>query len=122
MVFGRIPASSLFNSTAKLRHSRVEQDDSGPRPSTTSTSTMAVSMLNTPSRGSTSSQGSSFVPVTRQNTMSSQEGSRSMRASKRYSVTALYLSMNGQRDLEIEDDLARGTQHVDTLQVSARPH
>lgn len=41
--------------------------------------------------------------------MSSQEGSRSMRASKRYSVTALYLSMNAnQRDLEIEDDLARG--------------
>jgi Ras GTPase-activating-like protein IQGAP2/3 len=32
-----------------------------------------------------------------------------MRASKRYSVTALYLSMNAsQRDLEIEDDLARG--------------
>lgn len=69
---------------------------------------MAVSMLQTPSRASTSS-GSSFVPVTRQNTMSSQEGSRSMRASKRYSVTALYLSMNAnQRDLEIEDDLARG--------------
>lgn len=41
--------------------------------------------------------------------MSSQDGSRSMRASKRYSVTALYLSMNAnQRDLEIEDDLARG--------------
>lgn len=69
---------------------------------------MAVSMLNTPSRASTSS-GSSFIPVTRQNTMSSQDGSRSMRASKRYSVTALYLSMNAnQRDLEIEDDLARG--------------
>lgn len=32
-----------------------------------------------------------------------------MRASKRYSVTALYLSMNAnQKDLEIEDDLARG--------------
>jgi len=69
---------------------------------------MAVSMLHTPSRASNSS-GSSFVPVSRQNTMSSQEGARSMRASKRYSVTALYLSMNAnQRDLEIEDDLARG--------------
>lgn len=32
-----------------------------------------------------------------------------MRASKRYSVTALYLSMNAnQKDLEIDDDLARG--------------
>lgn len=41
--------------------------------------------------------------------MSSQDGSRSMRASKRYSVTALYLSMNAnQKDMEIEDDLARG--------------
>ena len=41
--------------------------------------------------------------------MSSQDGNRSMRASKRYSVTALYLSMNAnQKDLEIEDDLARG--------------
>lgn len=35
-----------------------------------------------------------------------------MRASKRYSVTALYLSMNAnQRDMEIEDDLARGERH-----------
>ncbi|KAF2174095.1 hypothetical protein M409DRAFT_16369 [Zasmidium cellare ATCC 36951] len=76
---------------------------------------MAVSMLHTPSRTSTSS-GSSSVPVTRQNTMSSQEGSRSMRASKRYSVTALYLSMNAnQRDLEIEDDLARAQKSLRDL-------
>lgn len=69
---------------------------------------MATTLLHTPSRASTSS-GSSYVPITRQNTMSSQDGSRSMRASKRYSVTALYLSMNAnQRDMEIEDDLARG--------------
>ena len=33
-----------------------------------------------------------------------------MRQSKRYSVTALYLSMSSKdKDLEIEDDLARGT-------------
>lgn len=45
--------------------------------------------------------------------MSSQDGSRSMRASKRYSVTALYLSMNAnQRDMEIDDDLARGMTNV----------
>jgi len=68
---------------------------------------MAVSILNT-SRTSASS-ATSNPPIVRQNTMSSHEGSRSMRASKRYSVTALYLSMNAnQRDLEIEDDLARG--------------
>ncbi len=41
--------------------------------------------------------------------MSSQDGSRSMRASKRYSMTTLYLSMNAnQKDLEIDDELARG--------------
>jgi len=69
---------------------------------------MAAAVLNNPSRNSTSS-GSSFPQVSRQNTMTSQDGSRSMRASKRYSVTALYLSMNAnQRDMEIEDDLARG--------------
>lgn len=75
---------------------------------------MAVSMLQTPSRASNSS-GGSYVPVSRQNTMSSQDG-RSMRASKRYSVTALYLSMNAnQRDLEIEDDLARAQKALRDL-------
>lgn len=74
-------------------------------------------MLHTPSRASSSS-ASSYVPVTRQNTMSSQEGSRSMRASKRYSVTALYLSMNAnQRDLEIEDDLARAQKALRELKA-----
>src|SRR5438046_1381828 len=64
-------------------------------------------MLPTPSRASTSSS-SSFAPVSRQNTMSSADG-RSARQSKRYSVTALYLSMSAnERDLEIEDDLAKG--------------
>jgi len=67
-------------------------------------------MLHAPSRASTSSS-SSFVPVSRQNTMSSHDGSRSVRQSKRYSVTALYLSMSS-KDLEIEDDLARGTDHT----------
>ncbi|KAF2711522.1 Rho GTPase activation protein [Pleomassaria siparia CBS 279.74] len=68
---------------------------------------MAVSMLHAPSRASTSSS-SSFVPVSRQNTMSSHDGSRSVRQSKRYSVTALYLSMSAKdKDLEIEDDLAK---------------
>ena len=58
------------------------------------------------SRASTSSS-SSLVPISRQNTTSSHDG-RSMRQSKRYS-TALYLSMSAkEKDLEIEDDLARG--------------
>lgn len=40
--------------------------------------------------------------------MSSADG-RSARQSKRYSVTALYLSMSAnERDMEIEDDLAKG--------------
>ncbi|KAK5135739.1 hypothetical protein LTR08_004725 [Meristemomyces frigidus] len=76
---------------------------------------MAVPTLHTPSRTSNSS-GASIIPVTRQNTMSSHDGSRSMRASKRYSVTALYLSMNAnQRDLEIEDDLARAQKALRDL-------
>lgn len=68
----------------------------------------AIMMLHNPSRESASSI-SSYVPMSRQNTMNSQDGTRSARASKRYSMTALYLSMNAnQRDLEIDDELARG--------------
>jgi Ras GTPase-activating-like protein IQGAP2/3 len=77
-------------------------------------------MLHSASRASNSSAGgSSFHPsVTRQNTMSSHDGSRSMRASKRYSVTALYLSMNANhRDLEIEDDLARAQKALRDLKA-----
>ncbi|KAF2858888.1 ras GTPase activator [Piedraia hortae CBS 480.64] len=48
--------------------------------------------------------------------MSSHEGSRSMRTSKRMSVTALYMSMNAnQRDMEIEDDLARAQKALGDL-------
>jgi Ras GTPase-activating-like protein IQGAP2/3 len=37
------------------------------------------------------------------------DGARSVRQSKRYSVTALYLSISAkEKDLEIEDDLAKG--------------
>ncbi|KAI9843086.1 MAG: glyceraldehyde-3-phosphate dehydrogenase 1 [Sclerophora amabilis] len=65
-----------------------------------------ATMLQTPSRASTSSS-SSFIPVTRQNTMSSHD-TRSVRQSKRYSVTALYLSMSAnEKDTEIDDDLAK---------------
>jgi hypothetical protein len=68
-------------------------------------------MLQTPSRASTASS-SSFQPVSRQNTMSSHDGGRSVRQSKRYSMTTLYLSMSAnEKDLEIEDDLAKGRDH-----------
>ncbi|KAH6721179.1 Rho GTPase activation protein [Leptodontidium sp. MPI-SDFR-AT-0119] len=64
-------------------------------------------MLQTPSRASTASS-SSFQPVSRQNTMSSHDGGRSVRQSKRYSMTTLYMSMSAnEKDLEIEDDLAK---------------
>ena len=67
-------------------------------------------MLQTPSRASTASS-SSFQPVSRQNTMSSHDGGRSVRQSKRYSMTTLYMSMSAnEKDLEIEDDLAKGRQ------------
>jgi hypothetical protein len=75
--------------------------------------TMSVAtMLQPASRISraSSSSSSSFQPVARQNTMSSHD-TRSIRQSKRMSVTALYLSMSAKdRDLEISDDLARGTR------------
>lgn len=66
-----------------------------------------ATMLQPASRASTSSS-SSFQPVSRQNTMSSHD-TRSVRASKRMSVTALYLSMSAKdKDLEISDELAKG--------------
>ncbi len=41
--------------------------------------------------------------------MSSHEGGRSARQSKRFSVTALYMSMSAtDKDAEIDDDLAKG--------------
>lgn len=62
------------------------------------------------SRASTSSSSSAYAPVSRQNTLTSNHDGRSIRQSKRMSVTALYLSMSAKdKDLEIEDDLARGT-------------
>jgi Ras GTPase-activating-like protein IQGAP2/3 len=65
-------------------------------------------MLQTPSRASTASS-SSFQPISRQNTMSSYDGSRSARQSKRYSMSALYMSMSAnESDLVIEDELAKG--------------
>ncbi len=74
-----------------------------------------ATMLHQPSRISraSTSSSSSFIPASRQNTMSSQHNepgnSRSVRQSKRMSVTALYLSMSAKdKDLEIEDDLAKG--------------
>ena len=50
-----------------------------------------------------------MAQISRQNTLSSQNDARSMRQSKRQSVTALYISMSAkERDLEIDDDLAKG--------------
>ncbi|PGH02943.1 IQ domain-containing protein containing GTPase activating protein [Blastomyces parvus] len=68
------------------------------------------------SRASTTSSGSSFHPVSRQNTLSSHHDTRSVRQSKRMSVTALYLSMSAkEKDLEISDDLARAQRALREL-------
>lgn len=76
---------------------------------------MSVAVMPRLSRASTSSS-SSHVPISRQNTVSSSDG-RSARQSKRYS-TALYLSMSvKEKDLEIEDDLARGRMRSQTLVI-----
>src|SRR2546423_1156940 len=66
-----------------------------------------ATMLQPTSRASTSTS-SSFEPVSRQNTISSHDGTRSIRQSKRVSMTALYVSMSAkEQDLQISDDLAR---------------
>ena len=76
---------------------------------------MSVAVMPHLSRASTSSS-SSHVPISRQNTVSSNDG-RSARQSKRYS-TALYLSMSAkEKDLEIEDDLARGKLPIQCTSV-----
>ncbi|KAK5144803.1 RasGAP protein [Cryomyces antarcticus] len=50
--------------------------------------------------------------------MSSHDGAKSVRQSKRYSVTALYMSMSAkERDLEIEDDLARAQRTLRDLKT-----
>ncbi|MCJ1475135.1 glyceraldehyde-3-phosphate dehydrogenase 1 [Lambiella insularis] len=68
------------------------------------------------SRASTSSS-SSYITVSRQNTMSSHDG-RSARQSKRLSYTALYLSMSQKdKDLEIEDDLAKAQKVLRDLKT-----
>ncbi|MCJ1244584.1 glyceraldehyde-3-phosphate dehydrogenase 1 [Trapelia coarctata] len=59
-----------------------------------------------------------MVPMTRQNTSHSQDAGRSARQSKRISVTALYLSMSQKdKDLEIEDDLARAQKILRDLKT-----
>ncbi|KAI0998438.1 GTPase-activating protein [Podosphaera aphanis] len=74
-------------------------------------------MLQTPSRASTASS-SSFQQVSRQNTLSSHDGGRSARQSKRYSMTTLYLSISAnEKDLEIEDDLARAQKTLRHLKA-----
>ncbi|KAI1488487.1 GTPase [Biscogniauxia mediterranea] len=76
---------------------------------------MSTVMLQTPSRASTASS-SSFQPISRQNTMSSYDGTRSARQSKRYSMSALYMSMSAnETDLEIEDDLAKAQKALRDL-------
>jgi Ras GTPase-activating-like protein IQGAP2/3 len=75
-----------------------------------------ATMLQPASRASTSSS-SSFQPVTRQNTLSSHDG-RSVRQSKRISMTALYVSMSAkEKDLEISDDLARAQRTLRDLKA-----
>lgn len=66
--------------------------------------------MQAPSRASSTSSRDYLPALGRAESRASRaDGLRSTRQSKRYSVTALYLSMNAnQRDLEIEDDLAKG--------------
>lgn len=85
-------------------------------PNTEHLNMSVATMLQPASRTSTSSS-SSFQPVTRQNTLSSHDG-RSVRQSKRISMTALYVSMSAkEKDLEISDDLARAQRTLRDLKA-----
>ncbi|ODM19096.1 hypothetical protein SI65_05713 [Aspergillus cristatus] len=78
---------------------------------------MPVATMLQPASRSSASSSSSFQPITRQNTMSSHD-TRSLRQSKRMSVTALYLSMSAKdRDLEISDDLAKAQRYLRDLKT-----
>ena len=78
---------------------------------------MSLAMMPPASRTSTSTEDS-FYPVSRQGTISSRDGAKSLRASKRYSVTALYLSMSAkEKETEIEDDLARAQKLLRELKA-----
>ncbi|KAI2624512.1 GTPase [Xylaria nigripes] len=72
-------------------------------------------MLQTQSRTSSASS-SSYQPISRQNTMSSYDGTRSARQSKRYSMSALYMSMSANdSELEIDDELAKAQKALRDL-------
>ncbi len=92
-------------SSAKDHSKRRERERERDR---TNTGEMPVTTMLQPASRTSTSTSSSFEPVSRQNTMSSHEGARSMRQSKRVSMTALYVSMSAkEQDLQISDDLAR---------------
>lgn len=77
---------------------------------------MSLAAMPPPSRQSDSSEN--YYPVSRTNTISSRDGSRSLLQSKRQSAHALYLSMSARdRDMEIEDDLARAQKSLRDLKA-----
>lgn len=81
-------------------------------------SDMSVATMLQPASRASTSTNSSFEPVSRQNTFSSHDGSRSLRQSKRVSMTALYVSMSAKdKDLEISDDLARAQRTLRDLKA-----
>jgi hypothetical protein len=106
--------TSSFQSEVPPRHS--SRTKPGPGRDKQNNDMSVATMLQPASRASTSSS-SSFQPVTRQNTLSSHDG-RSVRQSKRISMTALYVSMSAkEKDLEISDDLARAQRTLRDLKA-----
>jgi Ras GTPase-activating-like protein IQGAP2/3 len=93
-------------SSAKDRSRRRERGDTG---------NMSVATMLPPASRASTSSSSSFQPISRQGTLSSHDG-RSMRQSKRVSMTALYVSMSAkEKDLEISDELARAQRTLRDL-------
>lgn len=111
----RVQMSSSLRSDVPRRVSSAKERSRSYRSKTGDMS--VATMLQPASRGSTSTN-SSFEPVSRQNTFSSHDGARSLRQSKRVSMTALYASMSAKdKDLEISDDLARAQRTLRDLKA-----
>lgn len=110
--------NSSLRSDVPTRVSSAKERAERSKASRPKNNEMAVATMLQPSSRTSTSTSSSFEPVSRQNTYSSHDTNRSMRQSKRVSMTALYVSMSAkEKDLEISDDLARAQRTLRDLKV-----
>jgi Ras GTPase-activating-like protein IQGAP2/3 len=110
--------NSSIRSDVPTRVSSAKERSERSKASRPRNNDMAVATMLQPSTRTSTSTTSSFEPISRQNTYSSHDAARSMRQSKRASMTALYVSISAkEKDLEISDDLARAQRTLRDLKV-----